>query len=99
MLEEHAAALCVHDLLDDHPWVRTAGWSYVRFHGAAARQHRYVGRYTGRRLRRPAERIAAWLDDGADVYAYFNNDTNGDAVLDATWLQERLQSHAERPRR
>ena len=30
-----------------------------------------------------AERYAAWLDDGIDVYAYFNNDWYGHAVTDA----------------
>jgi hypothetical protein len=29
------------------------------------------------------------------VFAYFNNDRNGDAVLDAHWLEDRLAS-AER---
>jgi hypothetical protein len=28
--------------------------------------------------------------DGCDVYAYFNNDTDGHAPLDATWLRDRL---------
>jgi uncharacterized protein YecE (DUF72 family) len=26
------------------------------------------------------------------VYGYFNNDYDGDAVLDALWLRERLES-------
>jgi len=49
-----------------------------------------VGRYGGRRLWRPADRIAAWLDEGSDAFAYFNNDFNGDAVRDAQWLRARL---------
>jgi uncharacterized protein YecE (DUF72 family) len=90
VLAHHGAALCIHDLLAAHPWERTASWTYVRFHGPHAIEHRYHGRYTGTRLRRPAERLAAWLDEGVDVYAYFNNDFNGDAVLDAEWLRGRL---------
>ena len=39
---------------------------------------------------RPAERLAPWLDDGCDVYAYFNNDFDGHAVTDARWLADRL---------
>ena len=37
-----------------------------------------------------ATRLQAWLDDGCDVYAYFNNDWYGHAVADARWLRERL---------
>ena len=37
-----------------------------------------------------AERLAAWLDGGHDVYAYFNNDYEGHAVNDAEWLRDAL---------
>jgi uncharacterized protein YecE (DUF72 family) len=90
VLERHGAALCLHDLVADHPWIRTTDWTYVRFHGPAALERKYHGRYTGRRLRRPAERLGEWLDEGVDVYAYFNNDFHGDAVVDAQWLRARL---------
>ena len=90
VLTRHRAALCVHDLLPDHPWVRTAPWVYVRFHGPDALSHAYVGRYGGTRLEDAATRLAAWLDEGHDVYAYFNNDTGGAAVEDAAWLRRRL---------
>ena len=91
LLERRGAALCILDLLPDHPWIRTTDWTYVRFHGPAAVANRYVGRYGGRRLWRAADRLRTWLDDGVDVYAYFNNDTKGDAVLDAHWLDDRLE--------
>jgi uncharacterized protein YecE (DUF72 family) len=74
VLARHGAALCIHDLLAEHPWVRTTDWTYVRFHGPHALDVPYHGRYTGRRLWRPAERLGAWLDEGCDVWAYFNND-------------------------
>ena len=90
MLHRHGAALCVHDLLPRHPWLLTADWTYVRFHGPDAIERRYVGRYGGGRLRYPAQRLREWLDAGHDVYAYFNNDTRGDAVRDAEWLRGRL---------
>ena len=86
-LARHGAALCIHDLLPGHPWVRTADFIYVRFHGPRRPRATYVGRYGGRRLWRPARRLAAWLDEGADVYAYFNNDVAADAVADAEWLR------------
>jgi uncharacterized protein YecE (DUF72 family) len=90
VLEKHGAALCVHDLLDDHPWIRTTNWAYVRFHGPAATKHAYVGRYGPIRLGKAALRMKRWLDDGADVFAYFNNDWHGNAVKDGQWLRNRL---------
>jgi uncharacterized protein YecE (DUF72 family) len=90
VLARHGAALCVHDLLADHPWERTAPWTYVRFHGPHALVDPYRGRYGGRRLRPVAERLAAWRSEGTDVYAYFNNDFEGHAVVDAEWLRTRL---------
>ncbi len=90
VLHRHGAALCIHDLIPEHPWVLTADWTYVRFHGPDATTEPYTGRYGGRRLARPARRLASWLDEGHDVYAYFNNDVGGAAVLDAAWLQHRL---------
>ncbi|MCU1353917.1 MAG: hypothetical protein JWM05_3126 [Acidimicrobiales bacterium] len=92
VLEKHGAALCIHDLIADHPWERTTDWTYLRFHGANTLTRKYHGRYTGRLLRRPAERLQAWLDDGSDVYAYFNNDYEGHAATDAAWLRARLTS-------
>ena len=93
VLERHGAALCIHDLLSDHPWIRTTDWTYVRFHGPEAITRRYHGRYGGRRLWRTADRLGSWLDEGTDVFAYFNNDYHGDAVLDAHWLEDRLARH------
>ena len=53
----------------DHPWELTTDWTYVRFHGPDA-----LEREVPRRVRRaPAvagrRAVAAWLDDGVDVYA------------------------------
>jgi uncharacterized protein YecE (DUF72 family) len=90
VLRRHDAALCIHDLLADHPWELTAGWTYLRFHGPHAVEHPYQGRYGAGRLEPMAARLEAWLDQGRDVYAYFNNDDSGFAVTDARWLAERL---------
>lgn len=89
-LERHGAALCLHDLLPRQPRVLTTDWTYLRFHGPRATEHPYAGRYTGRRLRSVAERVRAWVDQGTDVYAYFNNDIGAAAVRDALWLARRL---------
>ena len=92
VLRRHEAALCIHDLLADHPWARTAGWTYLRFHGPQATERAYQGRYGEHALAPAAERLAGWLADGSDVYAYFNTDDTGYAVLDAQWLSQELRS-------
>ena len=90
VLERHHAALCLHDLAEHHPWLTTTNWTYVRFHGPDARTRKYVGRYGGQRLWRPAERIAEWADAGIDAWVYFNNDFHGAAPLDAEWFRSRV---------
>jgi uncharacterized protein YecE (DUF72 family) len=90
VLHKHGAALCIHDLLPKHPWVLTADWTYARFHGPHADEAKYVGRYGGRRLHKPAAQLRTWLDEGIDAYAYFNNDYQGHAVTDAQWLRRSL---------
>ncbi len=92
LLEAHGAALAVHDLLEGHPWIRTTDWAYVRFHGPDALRAPYHGRYGPKGLRRAAERLAAWVEEGADVFAYFNNDWDANAVRDATWLRDHLSA-------
>ncbi len=95
-LEHHGAALCIHDLIEGHPWVRTTDWTYLRFHGPHGLDAPYHGRYTGRRLWRIADRVQAWLDEGTDVWGFFNNDFEGHAVADATWLRDRLSPPGRR---
>jgi uncharacterized protein YecE (DUF72 family) len=92
VLARHGAALCIHDLLDDHPWICTTDWTYLRFHGPRAVEDRYRGLYGRRRLRPVADRLQGWLAGGSDVFAYFNNDYEGHAVTDATTLRELLSS-------
>ena len=95
VLERHGAALCIHDLLSGHPWIRTTDWTYVRFHGPNAVDQPYRGLYGENGLRASAERLAGWLQEGSDVYAYFNNDYDGYAIQDAMSLRESLAAFAE----
>ena len=90
VLRRHGAALCIHDLLADHPWELTTDWTYVRFHGPDALNQKYLGLYGAGGLEGAASTLAAWSEAGHDVYAYFNNDWYGHAVTDAAWLAERL---------
>ncbi len=90
VLRRHQVALCIHDLVPDHPWELTTGWTYVRFHGPNALDQPYVGPYGPDRLRPAADRLAGWVTAGVDVYAYFNNDYDGHAVRDAQWLRSAM---------
>ena len=94
VLRRHRAALCVHDLLAGHPMVLTTDWTYVRFHGPRALEHKYQGRYGPEGLEEVAVQLRQWLGEGCDVYAYFNNDGSGFAVADARWLADRLGHRA-----
>jgi uncharacterized protein YecE (DUF72 family) len=62
------------------PLWRTADWGYLRFHEGAAQPWPRYGRAA---LAHWARRIAEAWPDGADVFAYFNNDQHGAAVCDA----------------
>jgi len=85
VLERRGAALCIHDLLPDHPRRLTAGCTYLRFHG-----QRYGGSYSHQFLSAQARRIGDWLAAGIDVYAFFNNDRGGHAVRNALDLKRYL---------
>lgn len=85
-LSRHDASLC----LSDHhhapaPWVRTAGWVYVRGHGPTGH---YWGRYDEATLQDWAGRIRAWRGEGRDVFCYFDNDPEGAAPRDAERLSQ-----------
>jgi uncharacterized protein YecE (DUF72 family) len=82
VLGQHHAALCWADRLGRPvtPLWRTAEWGYLRLHEGAAQPS---PRYGQRALGTWAGRIAETWPDGADVFAYFNNDHGGAAVHDA----------------
>jgi uncharacterized protein YecE (DUF72 family) len=65
----------------------TTDWTYIRFH-AGSRGRR--GNYSPTELEQWARRIEHWRRDN-DVYAYFNNDWEGFAPRNATWLKRRLE--------
>ena len=82
IMRRYTAALCIHDLIADHPRQITADWVYLRFHGGTD-----GGNYTRQVLRAWSRRIEQYLGDGLDVFAYFNNDTHGYAVQNAADLR------------
>lgn len=87
VLREHEAALCIHDMVPDHPSEVTATWVYLRFHG-----DHYTGSYSRQYLTARASDIAEHVHQGRDVYAYFNNDAHGHAVLNAQTLRRYVRS-------
>jgi uncharacterized protein YecE (DUF72 family) len=88
VLKRHQAALVIHDLIPDHPQVVTADWTYYRFHGPQGQGA--AGKYTSPMLRAAARRIKPHLKAGRDVYAYFNNDVRGNAVVNALELRRHV---------
>ena len=86
LLREHGAALCIHDMIEDHPHEITADWVYLRFHGADT-----WGCYTDQQLGAHARWVREYLEEGLDVYAYFNNDAQGWSVQNALTLKEYVE--------
>jgi len=85
VLERHGAALCIHDMIENHPRVFTAEWTYLRFHG-----ERYSGSYSPQKLAAEARWIRRQRAAGVDVFAYFNNDAQGFAVKNAAALKRQV---------
>lgn len=86
LLEAHRAVFCIVSLPDYPCLVRaTASPVYIRLHGAEAK---YGSCYSERELQWWAEQILSFLQDGKEVYAYFNNDAHGYAVQNALRLTE-----------
>jgi uncharacterized protein YecE (DUF72 family) len=63
----------------------TAGSVYIRLHGPD-HDHLYAGSYSDADLEWWAHRIREWEAAGRNVFAYFNNDGNADAVRNARSL-------------
>jgi uncharacterized protein YecE (DUF72 family) len=83
VLASHDAALCWADRRGRPvtPLWRTATWGYLRFHEGTARPW---PRYGTRALRSWVARLAREWPEEADVYAYFNNDPGGAAVINSS---------------
>ena len=89
LLREHGAALVIGDESSrwvSTPHVRTAGWTYIRFHHGSRGRH---GNYSASEIETWARRISQWRRE-TEVYAYFNNDREGYAVRNARRLKESL---------
>ena len=86
MLNKHTTSLVLHDMpASKTDSVQTnAGFVYLRFHGVKGD---YKGSYDLKTLTTYSIKINYWLQQGRDVYVYFNN-TIGDAFNNAQLLQQ-----------
>lgn len=93
LLERHGVALCLHDKAGStiaEPFV--GPFVYVRFHGTTGH---YNGSYSDAHLDRWAHRLSEQWHEGKAVYAYFNNDPDAVATMNAKTLRERLIGRAD----
>ena len=85
LIERFGASFCTHDMPGSaSERIAVGRAAYVRFHGCGGK---YWGRY-------PDDRLLSWADwmlgqarGGRTVWAYFNNDIDGHAILDAQTLK------------
>ncbi|GGE90375.1 DUF72 domain-containing protein [Mycetocola zhadangensis] len=87
LLESHGAAYCVMSGANLPCVLRvTSPVAYVRMHGPD-HDHLYGGSYSDQDLAWWADRLREWRDAGTEVYVYFNNDGDGNAVRNADTLR------------
>jgi uncharacterized protein YecE (DUF72 family) len=90
LLEAHSAAYCVMSGAGLPCLLRaTTDLVYVRMHGPDHHQL-YAGSYSDADLMWWAERAQEWNQGGQDVFIYFNNDGDANAVRNARALQHML---------
>ncbi len=69
----------------------TADFVYIRLHG---HDKMYASSYTDQQLAEWASKVRRWLDEGRDVYVYFDNDVEGAAPPNARTLQALLEQRS-----
>ena len=93
LLRRHRVAMCLHDMPGSaSPRSIVGPFIYVRFHGWT----KYAGRYADSRLDGWADWLAERVSNGTAVFAYFNNDAEGQAPRDALRLRERIDTRISR---
>ncbi|HEX3035039.1 MAG TPA: DUF72 domain-containing protein [Thermodesulfobacteriota bacterium] len=85
-LAEHESAFCIFDFSGLHsPKIVTADFVYIRLHGPNGP---YRGQYEAESLSGWANTFSLWVDQGKEIYCYFDNDEAGYAPQDALRLQK-----------
>lgn len=82
------ASFCIYEI-DGYisPKEITADFLYVRLHGPGAA---YQGDYDTQTLRGWADAFSTWLDQGKEIFCFFDNDESGFAVLNAKELNKMM---------
>ena len=90
ILEKHNCAFCIYEL-EQHlsPLQVTADFVYLRLHGPGKK---YQGSYSNAVLSSWAARCKQWRDERKDVFVYFDNDQEGNAVRNALSLHEMVHA-------
>ncbi len=88
ILRSHGIGYCVISRPDfESPFTVTANFAYLRFHGSMAM---YAGSYSEKQLAGWAKRIHSAAAGSEEVYCYFNNDAEANAVFNALDLIRKL---------
>lgn len=92
VLDRHKASVCLADM-GRCPITRPndVDFVYIRRHGPAGS---YRGCYSLDELKHDARQIRRWLNTGRDVYVYFNNDAEANAVTNARELIDLLDGRS-----
>ncbi|MDR6970930.1 DUF72 domain-containing protein [Leifsonia shinshuensis] len=96
LARRHGVAIVLADTAGRYPVIRTltADFAYIRLHGD---EELYTSGYTDESLDRWAAELGEVLENGMDVYAYFDNDVKVRAPYDAMGLRDRLAAWTPRP--
>lgn len=86
MLDKKNCCICLADWPEFDTEIPVMGsFVYVRRHGTEGEL--YNGCYSDSQLKKDASSIREWMNQGKDVYIYFNNDARGWAIMNALTLQ------------
>lgn len=90
LLREHDIAMCFHDFHGEKsPLIITSDeLIYIRFHGSNGF---YQHNYSGKTLDKWAIKIKKWIDEVRDIYIFFNNDAEANAIYDAKELKDKIR--------
>jgi len=88
LTRKYRVAVCFSDWQDVHvTGPVTSDFVYVRRHYGTAGG----GNYSRKALNSDVMQIRRWLEDGLDVYMYFNNDSGGHAIRNAKYVRQALR--------
>jgi len=90
LLRLHNCSFCIYQLAGHmSPLKITADFIYLRLHGPT--QFKYHGSYTNAALRKWADQCINWAKEKKDVYVYFDNDMEANAVFNALTMQKMVE--------